>query len=75
MVLLFQELQKAKIGFVDAKAIHKNGGIKIERLIVNTPEDLALFLDWAAGNPQVSFNEDDVRIATLDELKQSEERW
>lgn len=74
MMFLGVELQKAKVGFVEAKGVHKNGGLKITELIVNTPEDLALFLDWAQSNPQVSFDEDAVRIATYEELKDAAAR-
>jgi hypothetical protein len=69
MNLLAQQLQRAGLDFISAKARHGRGGVRIDEIVCATAEDAARVDAWAAkeGYPVVA------RVASADELAEANE--
>jgi hypothetical protein len=63
-MLLGQQLQKAGLAFMSAKARHSRGGVRIDEIVCETVEDAQRVDEWAAreGFPV------EARVASVQEV-------
>ncbi len=68
MNLLGMELSKAGLAFISAKAVHHDGGMRVEEVVCATAEDAARVDRWARSKA-INLR---ARVATAIELAEHE---
>ena len=72
MKLLAMYLHEEKIAFISARGKHHGGYIRVEELVVRTPEDEARAKAWAEReHVQI----ESLHVATAEELQAADENW